>query len=74
MNKIEFLEFKKLTVINTDKNSLKYLQKTIKGSKIYSGSSAFIGNEEFDIDSIIQEGVNKYRLINSNSTLIVELE
>lgn len=74
MNKIECLEFKKLTVISTDENCLKYLQKNIKGEKICINTTIIVGNEEFDIDSIVHDGSNRYRLINSNSTLIVELE
>jgi len=69
---LKYLEFNKLVVVDTDDGSEQYLNKEIIGTKIEIGTTIIVGNIDFNLDYIIESDQNRYRLINSNATLIVK--
>lgn len=69
---LKYLEFDKLIVVDTDEGSEQYLNKEIIGPKIKVGTTINVGNISFDLDYILESDQNRYRLINSNATLIVK--
>lgn len=72
METLEFLEFNTLMVIGTGVGSSKYMHLFVQGNKINHSSEILVGSYSFDVDYIIPNGGNTYRLVNSNETLIVE--
>lgn len=66
------LEFNKLAVVDSSDGSRKYISLFVEGNKIEISTTIKVGDFDFDVDYIIQQDSNRYRLINSNMTLIVE--
>jgi hypothetical protein len=72
MDELKFLEFETLTVVGTGKGSEIYIGKKIKGNRIQHGTDILVGDLPYEVTYILPNGVNTYRLVNSNETLIVE--
>ena len=73
MKELNSIEFKKMRVIDSSDEDSKLLSNEIFG-KIEKNTIIKIGNYAFDVEHIIQlsDDDNKYRLINSNESIIIE--
>ncbi len=69
---VNYIEFDKLRVISAGKGSEIFIGKYIQGPRINIGTDIMIGDLSFEINYIVKNSDNIFRLINSNQSVVVE--
>ena len=73
MNEIKIFRIWKVKSYWYWDGSEQYLNHEIIGPRIEINSTILVGDHEFELEYIIEIGQRKYRFINSNITIIVEM-